>query len=71
MYSNGFRKKLSSQNPFYSNSKKTSVRSVPRCNSRLDIKHNLILDPNFITGFTDGEGCFTLSITKSNQVKSS
>ena len=39
--------------------------------SSLDIKRNLILDPNFITGFTDGEGCFTLSITKSNQVKSS
>ena len=45
--------------------------STTRCNSILDIKHNLILDPNFITGFTDGEGCFTLSITKSNQVKSS
>jgi len=45
--------------------------STTRCNSRLEIKHNLILDPNFITGFTDGEGCFTLSITKSNQLKSS
>lgn len=45
--------------------------STTRCNSILDIKHNLIIDPNFITGFTDGEGCFTLSITKSNKVKSS
>jgi hypothetical protein len=38
--------------------------------SRVDKKHNLIRDPNFITGFTDAEGCFTLSITKSNIVKS-
>jgi hypothetical protein len=60
--------------------------STTKCNSRLNIKHNLNLDPsgvlrlgrgpaeldpNFITGFTDGEGCFTLSITKSNQIRTS
>lgn len=44
--------------------------STARCDSSLDKKHNLIIDPNFITGFVDAEGCFTLSITKSNIVKS-
>ena len=42
--------------------------STTKCNNRLEIKYNI--DPNFITGFTDAEGCFTLSITKSNQVRS-
>jgi hypothetical protein len=32
--------------------------------------HNLIIDPNFLTGFADAEGSFVLSITKSNIVKS-
>lgn len=32
--------------------------------------HNLIIDPNFLTGFADAEGSFVLSITKSNNVKS-
>jgi len=27
------------------------------------------LDPNFITGFTDGEGCFNLSIYKESRSK--
>lgn len=31
---------------------------------------NLIIDPNFLTGFTDAEGSFVLSITKSDNVKS-
>ena len=30
----------------------------------------LIIDPNFLTGFTDAEGSFVLSITKSNTVRS-
>jgi hypothetical protein len=47
-------------------------RSYPtiKCVSSLYKKHNLNLDPNIIIGFTDAEGCFTLSITKSNIVKS-
>ena len=40
--------------------------STTRYDSSLYKKHNLIRDPNFITGFIDAEGCFTLSITKSN-----
>jgi hypothetical protein len=32
--------------------------------------HYLIIDPHFLTGFTDAEGSFVLSITKSNNVKS-
>jgi hypothetical protein len=32
--------------------------------------HDLIIDPHFLTGFTDAEGSFVLSITKSNNVKS-
>ena len=38
--------------------------------SSVDKKHNLIIDPWFLTGFVDAEGCFTLSITKSKIVKS-
>lgn len=49
--------------------KRPRLYSTARCDSSLDKKHNLILDPNFITGFVDGEGCFTLSITKSKIVK--
>ena len=29
----------------------------------------LLLDPNFVTGFTDGEGTFTVSISKDNRVR--
>jgi hypothetical protein len=32
--------------------------------------HDLIIDPHFLTGFTDAEGSFVLSITKSSNVKS-
>jgi len=35
-----------------------------------DNNNNLRIDPNFITGFSDAEGSFVLSITKSNLVKS-
>jgi len=38
--------------------------------SRRNDNHNLIIDPNFLTGFVDAEGSFVLSITKSNNVKS-
>lgn len=32
-------------------------------------KHNLIINPWLITGFTDGEGCFIVSVTKDNKYK--
>jgi len=35
-----------------------------------DNNHNLIIDPNFLTGFADAESSFVLSITKSNIVQS-
>ena len=37
---------------------------------RDDNNHNLIINPNFLTGFADAEGSFVLSITKSNNVRS-
>jgi len=35
----------------------------------VDKKHNLIRDPNFITGFTDAEGCFSLSVVRNKKSK--
>jgi hypothetical protein len=29
----------------------------------------LVLDPYFVTGFVDGEGCFRISITKNQKYK--
>ena len=42
----------------------TNIRSY----STLDFC-NVPLDPNTVTGFTDGEGCFHVSITKSTDTK--
>lgn len=36
--------------------------------STLDFR-NVPLDPNTVTGFTDGEGCFHVSVTKSTDTK--
>jgi len=44
----------------------TSLTNEGRANNN----HDLIIDPNFLTGFADAEGSFVLSITKSNNVKS-
>jgi len=30
---------------------------------------NNIIDPKFVTGFVDGEGCFTLTISKDKDYK--
>ena len=42
----------------------TNIRNY----STLDFR-NVPLDPNTVTGFTDGEGCFHVSITKSTDTK--
>lgn len=34
-----------------------------------DLTSNLIINPWFVTGFSDAEGCFTLSVIKSNESK--
>lgn len=44
--------------------------STSSINDSRENNTNLIIDPNFLTGFTDGEGSFVLSITKSDNVKS-
>jgi hypothetical protein len=44
--------------------------STSSINDSRESNTNLIIDPNFLTGFTDGEGSFVLSITKSDNVKS-
>jgi len=43
----------------------TSLTNEGRANNN----HDLIIDPNFLTGFADAEGSFVLSITKNNNVK--
>jgi hypothetical protein len=45
--------------------------STSSINDSRESNTNLIIDdPNFLTGFTDAEGSFVLSITKSDNVKS-
>jgi hypothetical protein len=44
--------------------------STSSINDSRENNTNLIIDPNFLTGFTDAEGSFVLSITKSDNVKS-
>ena len=59
VYSNGFRKKLSSQNPFSKhNSQCKNYSTFNKCNS-------INLDPLFVTGFIDAEGSFLVTISKS------
>lgn len=44
--------------------------STSSINDSRESNTNLIIDPKFLTGFTDAEGSFVLSITKSDNVKS-
>jgi hypothetical protein len=44
--------------------------STSSINDSRESNTNLIIDPNFLTGFIDAEGSFVLSITKSDNVKS-
>jgi len=37
---------------------------------KMDIDSDNRLDPNFVTGFVDGEGSFIISITKNSECKS-
>lgn len=37
---------------------------------KMDTDSDNRLDPNFVTGFVDGEGCFIVSITKNSECKS-
>lgn len=69
---------------FYSTSEHSSLdnkiesKNTPTCEvsptnlANVDITKDLkgVIDPWFITGFTDGEGCFNLSITKNKNLKS-
>lgn len=52
------------------NKRSYSATSYKLNKSISENNHNLIIDPNFFTGFADAEGSFVLSITKSNNVKS-
>lgn len=59
VYSNGFRKELSNQNPFLGNTK-----FVRYCSSK-----NSQLFPYTLTGLVDAEGCFRISILKNKNFK--
>ena len=54
---------------FYSTSSEGLVSTRHSPDSR-ENNTNLIIDPNFLTGFADAEGSFVLSITNSDNVKS-
>ena len=61
MYSNGFRKELSNQNPFLGNTK------FARYCSNLNINYQL--PPYTLTGLVDAEGCFRISILNNRNFK--
>ena len=61
MYSNGFRKKLSNQNPFKQLNKDKINFSTLVKNSKIN--------PWFVTGFKDAEGSFGVSISIENRIK--
>jgi len=44
------------------------MKNLKKQTSNLTLQNSL-LNPWFITGFTDGEGCFYIRITKKNQMK--
>ncbi|RYE13760.1 MAG: hypothetical protein EOP34_08110 [Rickettsiales bacterium] len=60
VYSNGCRKILSSQNPFLTNIYIGFSRSLTRA---ISIKEP-ILHPYFVTGFSDGESYFSISLNR-------
>jgi len=68
VYSNGFRKKLSSQNPFLANIFRGFSINFVRNVSTLPVRQ-LKLHPYFVTGFCDGESYFSISISKSSKMK--
>lgn len=60
VYSNGFRKKLSYQNPFLGNTKFVKYYSLST---------NYKLPPYVLTGLVDAEGCFRISILNNKNFK--
>ncbi len=64
VYSKGFRNKLSNQNPFLANMHKNCNMNFIRNVSSLSVKQ-LKLHPYFVTGFSDGEGYFSIGINRS------
>ena len=71
VYSNGSRKKLSSQNPFLANIFKGFSINFVRNVSTLPVRQ-LKLHPYFVTGFCDylqRESYFSISISKSSKMK--
>lgn len=46
-----------------------SPRSLYSTKARKFYSTTCVLDPNYITGFTDGEGCFTVSIASDSRYK--
>jgi len=63
VYSNGCRKILSSQNPFLANIYTGFSRSLTRGISSISIKKPT-LHPYFVTGFSDGESYFSISLNR-------
>jgi len=61
VYSNGFRKGLSNQNPFLGNTKFVRYYS--------NLKPNYVLSPYTLTGLVDAEGCFRISILNNRSFK--
>ncbi len=71
MYSNGFLKKLSSQNPFLANISIYNNYTINRKYSNIStiLNKQLSLYPYFIAGFSDGESYFSINIVKSPRMK--
>jgi len=77
VYSNGFRKKLSDQNPFLANIKligfagdKQQLLCINRGISNTSFKDtHITMSAWWLTGFVDAEGCFRLSILKNKNYK--
>ena len=67
VYSNGYQKILSNQNPFLANIYIDFSRNLKRGISSISIKKPT-LHPYFVTGFSDGESYFSISLIKSSNM---
>ena len=67
VYSNGYRKILSSQNPFLANIDTGLSKPLKRGISPLSIKKPAS-HPSFVTGFSDGESYFSISLNRSSKM---
>ena len=68
VYSNGFREELSSQNPFLANIFIGFSRNYIRGISSIS-GGQPVLQPYFVTGFSDAESYFSISISRSTKMK--